>query len=137
MERRDFFERTALSALAVLAGACADIGSVTGPDLKAEVTVTLADYPALGLAGGAARIAGVSPPLAVVNEGGGVYRAFSLVCPHAGTTVQLSGSQFVCPNHGARFDLNGTWTGGQRTSNLREYPTTYDEATGTVHVLPG
>jgi len=137
MDRRDFLERSALSALAVLVGSCTATDSLTGPGLGQEVLVKLSDYPALAQAGGAARISGVSPPLALVNEGADTFAAFSLVCPHAGATVQLTGSSFVCPAHGARFDANGTWTGGQRTSNLRSYPTSYDAAAGTVRVTPG
>lgn len=138
MDRRGFLEQSVqLGVLAVLAGACTDMGSITGPELNGgkDVVVTLAEYPALAQAGGIARISGVSPPLALVNEGGDDYAAFSLVCPHQGSTVGVTGSSFVCPSHGARFDAHGQWTGGQRTSNLREYPTSYDAGAGTVTVI--
>jgi Rieske Fe-S protein len=136
MDRRGFLGQSALGALAVLAGSCTVADSITGPGLGSgnDVVVTLADYPVLATPGGIARISGVSPALALVNEGNGVYSAFSLSCPHAGSTVQISGSSFVCPNHGARFDANGKWTGGQRTSNLRSYATTFDAQAGTVRV---
>jgi Rieske Fe-S protein len=137
MDRRGFLEQSVqMGVLAVLAGACTDMGSVTGLDLNGgkDVVVTLAEYPALAQAGGIARISGVSPPLALVNERGANYAAFSLVCPHQGSTVQVTGSSFVCPAHGARFDANGQWTGGQHTSSLREYSTSYDAEAGTVTV---
>ena len=139
LPRRDFLTRSAtLSALAVLAGACGDIGALTGPSnsVNKEITVKLSDYPALAQVGAAARINGVSPPLALVNLGNGAYAALSLVCPHQGATVQSSGNGFVCPSHGARFAADGTWTGGQRTSSLRRYPTTYDAQAGTVLISP-
>lgn len=137
MDRRDFLGKSALGALVVLAGSsCTAADSIAGPGLGSgkDVVVTLADYPVLSSAGGIARISGVSPPLALVNEGNDAFSAFSLQCPHAGSTVQVSGSAFVCPNHGARFDVNGKWTGGQRTSNLRQYAATYDAGAGTVRV---
>jgi len=135
MDRRGFLGQSALGALAVLAaGSCTVTDSVTGPGLGQDVVVTLADYPVLASPGGIARISGVSPPLALVNEGNDNFSAFSLVCPHAGGTVQSTGSSFVCPVHGARFDANGNWTGGQRTSNLRQFATAYDAGAGTVKV---
>lgn len=147
LPRRDFVTKgAALSALAVLAGACGDIGAIFGPTDAAgdtggttssrEIVVRLADYPALARVGAAARITGASPPLAVVNLGNGAYAAFSLACPHQGATVQSSGGGFVCPRHGARFAADGAWTGGQRTSSLRRYTTTYDAQAGTVRVTP-
>lgn len=139
LPRRDFLTRSAaLSALAVLAGACGDLGALTGPStLDKDIVVKLADYPALAQAGGVARISGVSLPIALVNLGAGSWAALSLSCPHQGTTVQANGSGFLCPNHGARFAADGAWTGGQRTSSLRRYPTTYDAQAGTVVVSPG
>jgi Rieske Fe-S protein len=137
MDRRGFLEQSVqLAVLTVLAGSCTDAGSITGANLNGgeDVVVTLADYASLAQPGGIARIQGVSPPLALVNEGSDVYSAFSLVCPHQGYTVQISGSGFRCPGHGARFDGEGTWTGGQPTSNLRQYPTEYDAGTGTVTI---
>jgi Rieske Fe-S protein len=56
------------------------------------------------------------------------------VCTHQGGIVNESGNRFVCPVHGATFDLNGNWIGGQRTSNLHQYATTYDAATNTLTI---
>lgn len=33
--------------------------------------------------------------------------AFTAVCPHLGCSVNCTGSEFLCPCHGGRFDLNG------------------------------
>lgn len=143
LPRRDFVTKSAaLSALAVLAGACGDIGAIFGPSDTAgttgskEIVVKLSDYPALAQVGASARISGVNPPLALVNMGSGSYVALSLACPHQGATVQSSGNGFVCPRHGARFAADGTWTGGQRTSSLRKHATTYDAQAGTVRISP-
>ncbi len=127
-----------LAALALLAGAgaCSVTDSLTGPSINSDVTVNLADYPALGQAGGVARLSGVSPPVAVANLGGGSYTALSLICTHQGGTVQWTGSEFVCPIHGARFADDGHWTGGTRTSALRTYPIDYDATAGTLTIHP-
>lgn len=137
LPRREFLGKSiSLAALALLAGACSDVGSITGPTLNKDILVNLNDYPELASTGGVARLKGVSPPIALANLGSSQYAALSLVCPHAGSTVQWSGNTFVCPNHGARFASDGEWTGGQPTTNLREYPTSYDSAAGTVTISP-
>ncbi len=138
VDRRSFLEHsTRMAALALLAGAGAcNAGSITGPTFGSPVTVKLADYPALAEPGGVARISGVNPPVALSNLGSGTYKALSLICPHQGSTVQWTGTAFFCPNHGATFSDAGTWEGGQPTSNMREYPATYDPNAGTVTIQP-
>jgi len=133
MQRREFL---GLAALVVLAEAC-DAGSITGPALGSDVLVTLSDYPGLSATGVAVRLSGVSPPVALVREGPDTFAAFSLRCPHQGTTVEVTGAGFVCPNHGARFAADGRWVGGQKTSGLHEYSTVFDPAAGTVLILAG
>ena len=73
-------------------------------------------------------------PIAVVRTGAQQYAAFSLVCPHQGVTVNISGSGFLCPGHGARFAGDGSWVGGQHTSNLRSLATTYNAASGELTI---
>lgn len=135
VDRRRFLaEATRLAALAALVGACSD--SLTAPALDGPVTVTLADYPELAAVGGVARVREVAAPVALVRLGAQEWAALSLVCPHAGTTVRVTGAAFTCPNHGARFALDGGWTGGERTSSLRSFPTAWDAAAGTVTIRP-
>lgn len=128
MDRRRFLATGALAYVAsLLATACGDgqIGHVvSGPGAGGTATVVLADYPALATVGGIARLNGTGRPVAVVRTAEG-YRAFSLVCPHQGSTVGIvNGSSFQCPNHGARFSAAGLWTGGERTGNLVELAVT-------------
>src|SRR6516164_1327935 len=33
--------------------------------------------------------------------------AYSIICPHAGGRLRCADGEFVCPKHGARFDLQG------------------------------
>ena len=56
--------------------------------------------------------------MVVENAGAQRFRAFSLICPHKGTVVDVAADGFVCPNHGARFARDGVWTGGQSTVGL-------------------
>ena len=142
--RREFLGAAALTALVLLETACGDgqIGGV-GPDDDDDdnltptgtLVVTVAAFPALANIGGAARVDGGSgKPVALVRTGATSFTAFSLVCTHEGSTVGLTGSGFLCPNHGARFSLTGQWQGGQVTSNLRSLASSFDATAGTVTV---
>lgn len=137
--RREFLGAAALTALALLETACGDgeIGG-TGPDGSTSggtLVVTVSNFAALATIGGVARVDGGSgAPVALVRAGAASFTALSLVCTHQGTTVNLNGSGFLCPNHGARFSSTGQWQGGQPTSNLRTLAATYDAAAGTVMV---
>ena len=50
--------------------------------------------------------------------------AYSIVCPHAGGRLRCAAGEFVCPKHGARFDLQGHRL--QTTSNGRANPSPRD-----------
>jgi Rieske Fe-S protein len=97
--------------------------------------VTPADFPALSTVGGIARVdGGHGSPVAAVRTGDNQYAAFSLVCPHQGATVAIKGSGFQCPQHGARFNADGSWAGGQPTSNLQMLSAVYDRASGSLTI---
>ena len=73
-------------------------------------------------------------PVAIVRTSETTFLAMSRVCPHQGGIVQQFGANFLCPVHGATFDKTGTWIGGQRTSSLHQYATSYDASTNTLTV---
>ena len=136
LDRREFVSQGIVTALAALvASACGDglLGSPTGPG-AVNVTVNPADYAALGAVGGIVRLNGTSTPIAVVRTADATYRAFSMICPHAGTTIGINGSGFRCPNHGAMFAASGAWTGGQQTTSLFEFTTTLNAGPGTLTI---
>lgn len=142
INRRDFLQNSSLAAVsAFLASACGgriDFGSgLNGPSAALDgFSIRLRDYPTLSQVGSIAVV--TAPlPLAVVRESPSSYAVFSLVCPHGGTTVGLSGEGFKCPNHGATWDNTGTWTGGQPTSGLTRLQATLDSAAGTLVVSGG
>ena len=143
VSRRDFIGRSTLAAVAaLLTAACgtgADILAARAPTAPGALgggglSLRLADYPALAQVGGIARADTAAGPIALVRTSSTVVSAFSMVCPHQGSTINIQGSGFLCPNHGARFSAAGQWTGGQPTTNLVSYATTFDPAAGLITV---
>lgn len=139
-DRRAFLGRATLAAAgALLTSACGDgrIGATpSDPGGGSDaLVVSVASFPALAAIGGAARVDGGSPrPVALVRTAADAFLALSLSCPHQGTRVIVTGSGFRCPNHGATFDREGDWVGGQVTTRMRVLPSVYDPAAGTVTV---
>lgn len=136
--RRDFLGTAALTALTLLQSACGDgqIGG-TGPDGTSGGTlvVMVSQFASLASVGGVARVDGGSgTPVALVRTGAASFTALSLVCTHQGSTVNITGAGFLCPNHGARFSSTGVWQGGQVTTNLHSLPSSYDAVAGTVSI---
>lgn len=132
--RRTFLAQSAILAAAAALAACGAGGGVTAPPLSGGATIKVSDYPALANVGGVALVNVSGSPLAIVHTDASTYLALSRICPHQGSVVNFTGNGFLCPNHGAQFTETGTWVGGQRTSNLRSYPTTFDSITGTLTV---
>ncbi|MEN9509091.1 MAG: hypothetical protein RLZZ621_1654 [Gemmatimonadota bacterium] len=139
--RRDFLATSTLGAVAAFLAACSSDESTTEPGpsgtvptLTGTTTVRLADYPALANVGGIISITATSSPIAIVRSASDRYRAFSLVCPHAGGTVAIQGTGFRCPVHGATFSNTGAWTGGEKASALREFTATLNAAAGTLTI---
>ncbi|MEP6778834.1 MAG: Rieske (2Fe-2S) protein [Gemmatimonadaceae bacterium] len=134
--RRAFLSSAVMVAVgAALLADCGDgqIGGAGGNFTGvSNFVVKLSDYNALNNVGGIARLSGSSTPVAVVRSSTSTYLAFSLVCPHQGTTVNINGSGFLCPNHGAQFNSSGGWVGGQRTSNLSSISVVLDATAGTL-----
>lgn len=138
--RRDFVARTTLAAIATLLAACGDgVIGATAPPLPgtpgaggAGATLRLADYPALATVGGMVRVDTLGTPIALVRSSANSIAAFSMVCPHQGTTVNITGGGFRCPNHGATFANDGRWTGGQQTGSLVPVAAALDLAGGVI-----
>jgi cytochrome b6-f complex iron-sulfur subunit len=133
--RRTFLAQGAmLAAMAALAACGVASDSFTAPSLTSSTTIKVSDYPALASVGGIALVTISGSPFAIVRTGSSSFVSLSRVCPHQSSIVNVSGSGFLCPNHGAQFNSSGTWIGGQGTSNLHSYATTYDSVAGTITV---
>lgn len=133
VDRLTFLKQSAAAIAAVALAACG-ASSLAAPSTLSSTTISLANNPALANIGGVVTMNIDGSPVAVVRESTTTFATFSMICPHQGSTVRPQGSGFFCSGHGAMFSLAGQWTGGQRTSNLRSYPTTYDASAGTITI---
>ena len=135
VDRRTFLSQAVLAAAATALAAC---GSSSSADTTAPTSINgsinVAAYTKLTAIGGAQAVSINGQPVAIVRTGTSSFVALWMVCPHKGTQVNIVSSGFYCPNHGAQFNATGTWTGGQSTSSLRSYPTSYDAATGVLTI---
>lgn len=135
LDRRGFLTQSMLAG-AILALAACGTSSFLSPDAPTSVgaSIKVADYSALASVGGIALVTVSGASLAIVRTSSTTFLALSRVCPHEGSIISTYQTGFRCPRHGATFSANGTWVGGQPASNLRQYSTTYDEATGTLSI---
>lgn len=104
------------------------------PSRDVDLTIALATTPALATVGGIARAGSGIGAVAVVRTASQAFRAFSLICPHAGTIVNVEGRGFVCPNHNSAFDASGAVTRGPATTGLQELTATFDAQANSVRV---
>jgi cytochrome b6-f complex iron-sulfur subunit len=129
LDRRTFLSAATLAAVSVLLEACSSSNGAdffTGPSGGALV-VTLSSFPVLASVGGLARVDnGNGAPTALVRTGASSFLGVTMVCTHQGATIDVTGTSFRCPNHGALFSGTGTWQGGQQTSSLATYSATFD-----------
>lgn len=134
--RRTFLAQSALLAAGALLAACAAGGDTTAPGttIASTTDIKLSDFPALATVGGIALVNVSGNPMAIVRTGDATFITLSRICPHQGSTINPSGSGFLCPGHGARFSLTGQWQGGQPTSSMQSYATSYNAAAGTITI---
>ncbi len=135
LDRRGFLTQSMLAGALMALAACGTSG-IFSPDAPASVgsSIKVADYSALSTVGGIALVTVSGAALAIVRTSDTTFLALSRVCPHQGSIISTYQSGFRCPRHGATYSANGTWIGGQPASNLRQYATTFDPATGVLSI---
>ena len=133
VDRRTFLSRAMMSAAVLALAACGASDGATAP-FSGSSSINISQYPSLATVGGVALVTLNGSPLALVRSSQTTIVALSRVCPHEGATVNTSTGGFTCPRHGARFGPTGQWLGGQPTSSMRSYATTFDPATGALTV---
>jgi cytochrome b6-f complex iron-sulfur subunit len=135
LDRRTFLSRALYSAAAVALAACGVSDASTAP-FTGSASLNISSYPSLATVGGVALATANGAPLALVRVSETSILALSRSCPHEGGRIDVNGSSggFICARHGARFTLTGQWSGGQRTTNMRSYGTTFDPGTGAITV---
>lgn len=141
VSRRDFLERVAIVAGAIIAAGCGagtDITGVgSGPLPGGSVTVKLSDYPGLATIGQPVEIKDASGSLlgvAAVRISSTSFVALGMSCTHEGTKVRITGTTFTCPNHGARFNSTGAVTLGPANRALAQRTVVYDATADTLTV---
>ena len=134
--RRTFLVQSGILAAIAALSACGGLGGVdaTAPNVPTNSSININNYPTLANVGGVAMVTLGSAPVAIVRSSSSSFLALSRVCPHQGGIVQLANNDFVCPVHGATYNLSGQWIGGQRASSLHQYATSFDPTTGTLTI---
>jgi nitrite reductase/ring-hydroxylating ferredoxin subunit len=129
------------AAIVALCQGCSDSSTST---LTGEiVTVTLANEPNLQSIGGSIRRTfgnnNNGLPVIVIRTAQDKFRTMSSKCPHeAGSVAAPSGGKAICSKHGAQFGTSeGNFAqniGGESTSSLQEFITTYNSSTGIISI---
>jgi cytochrome b6-f complex iron-sulfur subunit len=139
--RRDFLGQVALAAAAIVAAGCGAGSDVTGigsgPLPGGSLIIKLADYTGLATTGQPVELrtaSGASAGVAAVRTGAGSFIALGMACTHEGTKVNIQGTIFDCPNHGARFNSSGAVTSGPANRALAQRTVVYDPANQTLTI---
>ncbi len=132
MNRKDFFSQLGFGAAALLVPAC--IGGLAGCSKSSSGNTPPANLDfTLDISSGALSTVGgflVSQGVVVARVNATTFIAVSAACTHEGTIINYNagGNNFICPNHGARFDSNGAVTQGPASTNLKKYNTSLSGA---------
>jgi cytochrome b6-f complex iron-sulfur subunit len=125
MDRKTFFSQVGTGAAAMLIPAC--IGALSGCKKSVDAAPTNVDFTVDISSGSLAGNGGflVQNGVLVAKTTSGGFLAVSAACTHEGTTVNYNSANnnFVCPNHGAKFNASGSVTQGPATKNLTTYNT--------------
>jgi Rieske Fe-S protein len=94
------------------------------------LVVSLADHPQLAKPGGSVVLTDsrytdpicAQHTIIVAQPSAGKFIAFSASCTHACCTVGFTGTEFACPCHGSRYNLEGEVTQGPAPQSLPAVP---------------
>jgi Rieske Fe-S protein len=143
LSRRAFLTKSTLAVVgAAVAAGCGDGdigGSFTSPLPSGPTSVKVSTLPALATVGQLVVIPPATKLIAVKRTGPTTFLAMSMVCTHEGSAINLTGNSFECPNHGSRFDSNGSVTrqpqgASGSAATLIRYTTSYDAATDILTI---
>jgi nitrite reductase/ring-hydroxylating ferredoxin subunit len=132
-----FLESCSKSSNPVGSGSTSSLSQIQGNVSGNIVTITVDSSSPLAKNGTASLINFTNGQLLVDRPSDTQFNAFTTICTHAGCTVSefdTSNSQFVCPCHGSRFDLNGQVVQGPAPSALKQYQTKFSNNVLTITV---
>ena len=111
VSRRQFCEGLASClGLAAIAG-CITSGQSSGPDASGSCGSQSIDCGPASTFMSEMPVFFSSGIFFVVRDASGLY-AVSATCTHEGGTINVVGTDYVCPRHGATFDFDGNVLGG-------------------------
>ncbi len=149
MNRRDFFQKSCLTGLGVIAGLSIldtlEIATIKASPLPGalgsvrEVPLMLIDVPELQVIGGAYHldIEELDKNILVVRTGEKTFNAVDLKCTHKGCEVAYDakdGGMYNCPCHGSTFSIKGEATKGPAKKPLQWYETVLKDGEVTVKI---
>ena len=107
-------------------------GGTTSTKIDFILDFTTADFSKLKTAGEFA----IKGSVIVVNSLG-TYVALSKVCTHEGTTIDYrkDSNDFLCPNHGSEFNIDGTVKKSPAASSLKTYKTEVQDSGNKLRVF--
>ncbi|MCA4899923.1 MAG: ubiquinol-cytochrome c reductase iron-sulfur subunit [Bacteroidota bacterium] len=125
MKRAQFIKIVGAGTVACACGqlvSCSSKGNDPTPS-NIDFTLDLTQPANAALASNGGSI--VQQGIIIVRASAGNFVAYLRACTHEGTGVnfQPSSNSFVCPNHGATFDISGNVTKGPATRALTRYNT--------------
>lgn len=111
--------------------------TVQGSLANGVVTVTVDSSSPLSGNGNAAIVNFQGGAVLVDHPSDNVYNAVSSICTHQScqiTGFDTSSSQFICPCHGSRFDINGKVKQGPASASLTKYQTQFSGNQLTIKI---
>jgi len=125
--RRDFLMRAGVAAGGLALGLAATAAEAqegaAAPAKAPETVVKLGEHQKLYEVGGSALVDGPAGKVIVVHPDEATFLACAAVCTHKGGRLQYDpkSKQFVCEEHGARFDLAGKVARGPANQPIQSY----------------
>lgn len=110
----------AVSGLLVLKGIFKFLSYKEPPEFQTQITLGV---PQIYVLGSVTPVPQVRAYL--IRDQAGLY-ALSGICSHLGCMVAESGSNFECPCHGSKFNLNGSVLAGPANQSLRHVQVSLD-----------
>lgn len=98
------------------------------PTASDRISLALSDYPALAEVGGAVSINAGGRAVIVARPFEDCFVAMARACTHQGVLIDYrpDRAQFVCPEHGAVYALDGTKVSGPQPRDLPVYQAALD-----------